>query len=47
MKLLLASRNAKKLAELRRILAPAVPGLEVVGLDDVPPYDEVPETGET
>ncbi|MBE7189378.1 RdgB/HAM1 family non-canonical purine NTP pyrophosphatase, partial [Jatrophihabitans endophyticus] len=39
--------NAKKLAELRRILAPAVPGLEVVGLDDVPPYDEVPETGET
>jgi XTP/dITP diphosphohydrolase len=47
MKVLLASRNAKKLAELRRILAPALPGVEVVGLDDVPPYDEVPESGAT
>jgi XTP/dITP diphosphohydrolase len=46
-KLLLASRNAKKLAELRRILAPALPELQVVGLDDVPAYDEVPETGAT
>ena len=44
---LLASRNAKKLAELRRILEPNVPGVEVVGLDDVPPYDEVPESGAT
>ena len=47
MKVLLASRNAKKLAELRRILAPALPGVDVVGLDDVEPYDEVPETGAT
>jgi XTP/dITP diphosphohydrolase len=46
-KVLLASRNAKKLAELRRILAPALPGVEVVGLDDVAPYAEVPETGAT
>ncbi|MGH3495797.1 MAG: RdgB/HAM1 family non-canonical purine NTP pyrophosphatase [Sciscionella sp.] len=46
-KILLASRNPKKLAELRRILAPALPGLEVVGLDDVPAYDEVPESGAT
>jgi len=46
-KILLASRNAKKLAELRRILAPALPGVEVVGLDDVPPYEEVPESGAT
>jgi XTP/dITP diphosphohydrolase len=46
-RILLASRNAKKLAELRRILAPALPGVEVVGLDDVPPYDEVPESGAT
>jgi XTP/dITP diphosphohydrolase len=46
MKLLLASRNAKKLAELRRILAPLV-DVTVVGLDDVPPYDEVPESGAT
>lgn len=44
---LLATRNRKKLEELRRIVAPALPGVEVVGLDDVPPYDEVPETGET
>jgi XTP/dITP diphosphohydrolase len=42
-KLLLASRNIKKLEEMRRILAHD----EVVGLDDVPPYDEVPESGIT
>ncbi|HEU5007746.1 MAG TPA: RdgB/HAM1 family non-canonical purine NTP pyrophosphatase [Jatrophihabitantaceae bacterium] len=46
-RILLASRNAKKLAELRRILAPELPAIEVVGLDDVPAYDEVPETGAT
>ena len=45
--ILLASRNAKKLGELRRILAPRLPDVEVVGLDDVEPYDEVPETGAT
>jgi len=50
--ILLASRNAKKLGELRRILGPALPGLEVIGLDDlasigVRAYDEVPETGAT
>jgi XTP/dITP diphosphohydrolase len=44
-RLLLASRNAKKLAELRRILAPELPRLEVVGLDDVAQYDEIPESG--
>jgi XTP/dITP diphosphohydrolase len=41
----LASRNAKKLAEMRRILAQALAGqagsgVEVLGLDDVPAYDE-------
>lgn len=46
-RVLLASRNAKKLAELRRIVAPALPDVEVVGLDDVPAYDEVPESGAT
>jgi XTP/dITP diphosphohydrolase len=46
-KVLLASRNPKKLAELRRILAPAMPGVEVVGLDDVETYAEVPESGAT
>jgi XTP/dITP diphosphohydrolase len=45
--LLLASRNPKKLVELRRIAIPLLPGLKVLGLDDVPAYDEVPETGAT
>jgi XTP/dITP diphosphohydrolase len=47
MKLLLATRNAGKLAELRRLLADAVPGVEVVGLRDVEEYPEAPETGTT
>jgi XTP/dITP diphosphohydrolase len=45
-RLLLATRNEAKLVELRRILAPLVEA-EVVGLGDVPAYDEVPETGAT
>jgi XTP/dITP diphosphohydrolase len=45
--ILLASRNAKKVAELRRILAPELPDVEVLGLDDVAPYPETPETGAT
>ena len=46
MRVLLASRNAGKLAELRRILAAAdVHGVEVVGLHEVAPYPEAPETG--
>jgi len=36
----LASRNVKKLGEMRRILDEHLPGVEVLGLDDVPPYDE-------
>ncbi len=43
MKILLATRNVKKLVELQRILA----GVSLVGLDDVPVYAEVPETGVT
>jgi XTP/dITP diphosphohydrolase len=44
--LLVASRNAKKLAEMRRIIERAgIEGVEVVGLDEVPPFDEAPETG--
>ena len=46
-RLLLATRNAGKLAELQRLLATAVPGVEVVGLRDVPEYPEAPETGAT
>jgi XTP/dITP diphosphohydrolase len=45
--ILLASRNRKKLDELRRILAPALPAAKVIGLDDVEPYAEVPESGAT
>ncbi|XVS65650.1 RdgB/HAM1 family non-canonical purine NTP pyrophosphatase [Actinosynnema sp. CA-299493] len=48
MKLLLASRNKKKLGELRRILlAEGLAGIEVVGLDDVPEFPEAPETDPT
>ena len=36
----LASRNAKKLAEMERILREHLPSIEVLGLDDVTPYDE-------
>jgi XTP/dITP diphosphohydrolase len=46
--LLLATRNAKKLVELRRILATeGISGIEVLGLADVPEYPEAPETGAT
>jgi len=43
----LASNNAKKLAELRRILEPLVPGIQVLGLADVAHYPEPPETEPT
>lgn len=43
----LASRNAKKLAEMQRILAEHVPGIRVLGLDDVAHYDEPAETEAT
>lgn len=46
--LLVASRNKKKLAELRRVLdAAGVSGLQLLSLDDVAAYDESPETGAT
>ncbi len=44
----MASRNRKKLAELRRVLdAAGVSGLTLLSLDDVAPFDEAPETGAT
>ncbi len=46
MKVLLASRNPGKLAELQRMLA-AVEGLAVIGLADATPFPEAPETGAT
>ena len=36
----LASRNAKKLDEMQRILGEALPGIRVLGLDDVVEYAE-------
>jgi XTP/dITP diphosphohydrolase len=41
---LLASHNARKQKELRRILEDELPDSEVLGLDDVAPYDEPVET---
>lgn len=43
----LASRNAKKIAEMERILAEHVPGICVLGLDDVEDYDEPVEDAPT
>jgi XTP/dITP diphosphohydrolase len=42
-----ASRNAKKLEELRRILVEYLPEVDVVGLDDVTHYDEPVEDAAT
>jgi XTP/dITP diphosphohydrolase len=45
---LVASRNPKKLAELRRVLdAAGVSGLRLLSLEDVAAFDEGPETGAT
>jgi XTP/dITP diphosphohydrolase len=46
-RVVLATHNAKKLDELRRILDPLVPGVEVLGLDDVVEYVEPAETEPT
>ncbi|GGD16152.1 RdgB/HAM1 family non-canonical purine NTP pyrophosphatase [Nocardioides daphniae] len=42
-RIFLASRNAKKIAEMERILAEHVPDVQVLGLDDVDDYDEPAE----
>lgn len=46
-RLLLATRNAKKLAELQRILDASAVSVDLVGLGDLESYDEMPETGLT
>lgn len=47
-RLLVATRNRKKLAELHRVLdAAGLSGLTLLSLDDVPAFDEAPETGAT
>jgi len=43
-----ASRNRKKLAEMRRVLdAAGLTSLALLSLDEVEPFDEAPETGAT
>jgi XTP/dITP diphosphohydrolase len=47
-RLLVASRNPRKLAELRRVLDGAgLSGLTLMSLNDVAPFHEAPETGAT
>lgn len=46
-RIILATHNAKKLAELRRITAALLSGVQVLGLDDVPAYPEPAETEAT
>lgn len=46
-RLFLASRNPKKIREMERILAEHVPGVQVLGLDDVDHYDEPAEDAAT
>jgi XTP/dITP diphosphohydrolase len=47
MNVLLATRNAKKLVELQRIVDAAALPVKIVGMSDVDDYVEVPETGLT
>ncbi|GAA2859600.1 RdgB/HAM1 family non-canonical purine NTP pyrophosphatase [Streptosporangium fragile] len=46
-KVVLATRNAGKIVEMRRILADAAVEVEIVGLDAFPEIDDVAETGLT
>jgi XTP/dITP diphosphohydrolase len=47
MRLLISSGNTKKVVELRRLVEQAGLSLEVVGLDDVTPYEEPVENGDS
>ena len=46
-KVVLATNNQRKLAELRRMVATVAPDLQVLGLADVPPYPQPAETERT
>lgn len=46
-RVVLATRNAGKVAELCRILAEVIPDVDLVGLDAYPDMPEVEETGDT
>ena len=47
MKIVLASRNKKKIAELQTLLSQYIEGIEILSLDDVGIYGEIEEDGET
>ena len=47
MKIVLASRNPKKIKELRELLCQNIPDIEILSLDDVGIYGEIEEVGET
>lgn len=47
MKIVLASRNKKKIGELRAILSEYIDGIEILSLDDVGIYGEIEEDGDT
>ena len=47
MKIVLASRNAKKIKELRELLSENIPEIEILSLDDVGIYGEIVEDGDT
>lgn len=47
MKIVLASRNKKKKAELQTLLSQYIENIEILSLDDVGIYDEIVEDGDT
>lgn len=47
MKIVLASRNKKKIKELQTLLAEYIDGIEILSLDDVGIYGEIEENGES
>ena len=47
MKIVLASRNPKKIKELRELLCGSIPDVEILSLDDVGILGEIEENGET
>jgi XTP/dITP diphosphohydrolase len=47
MKIVLASRNAKRIKELRELLSKNTPDVEILSLDDVGIFGEIEENGET
>ena len=47
MKIVLASRNAKKIKELRELLSENIPDIETLSLDDVGIFGEIEENGVT